>query len=807
MRFAPTKSLREKILGLQEELRAALSEYQQSQSVGQLGEGPGQPLVAEVPPSPDLAFPADHHRQWWHALSHQAELCLAIFDINLTYLEASTAWQQAFELPEGWQGRSHFEVHPEQVEQWEAIHHQILVGTSLRQEGILLKPNGEAGRWHQWHIFPWYQGEMVAGAIACAIERPSTWQATSRARKLKPSLDLAADVADLGIARWNYPEGVISLNEQLAQWLDQPVQQALPLEVFYQHIHPEDHEDFAFYWRQPWQENRFLEREYRLIGAGGRVYHCLEKIDFERDGQGKIVQAISAIHDISRLRETEASLEESELRFQGIFHQMFQFIGLLDPSGIVIEANETALQFGGLSSEEVIGRPFWEARWWQKDAATVADLKAAIQRAAQGELVRYEVEVLGIEDRMAAIDFSLKPVLNECGKVVLIIPEGRDITERREAERKLAAAQYMFEQFMTHTPALAWIKDEQLRFRYVNAPFERVLKVDKAWVIGKTDYDLLAPEQVPSIQANDQRVLDTGENITVIEHAPQEDGTLNYVLAYKFPVALQDGEKAVAGVAIDITDRVLAEEKLKKLNKALEERAEARGRQVRATEAELAKLAYSIAHDLRAPLRHISAYTDMVLEEEGDRLSEEGRQSMKNVLFSAERMGTLIDELLRYARSDRQELTYAPVNLNELVNEVIALIAPQDLAIDWQVATLPTISADRPMVQQVFQNVLENAVKFSRKQAKPRIEIGWEQDADHFTIFVKDNGVGFNPAYQAKLFRLFQRLHSAKEFEGTGMGLANVQRIIERHGGTVRAVGEQSKGATFFLSLPQSLLV
>jgi signal transduction histidine kinase len=222
---------------------------------------------------------------------------------------------------------------------------------------------------------------------------------------------------------------------------------------------------------------------------------------------------------------------------------------------------------------------------------------------------------------------------------------------------------------------------------------------------------------------------------------------------------------------------------------------------------ELESFAYSVSHDLRAPLRHTAGYAELLRRQASSVLDEKSLRFLDTIQESSRRMGVLIDDLLAFSRIGRAETNKTAVRLDQLVDEIVADLR-QDVSgreIAWKIATLPECYGDRAMLRVAFVNLISNAVKFTRKRKPAEIEIGCvDGKRNDVEIFVKDNGAGFDMQYQNKLFGVFQRLHLTDEFEGTGIGLATVQRIIQRHGGTVRAEGAVDRGATFYVSLPKA---
>lgn len=268
----------------------------------------------------------------------------------------------------------------------------------------------------------------------------------------------------------------------------------------------------------------------------------------------------------------------------------------------------------------------------------------------------------------------------------------------------------------------------------------------------------------------------------------------------------QNGRPQMAVVTIrDVTERRRAAAEILQLNWTLEQRVADRTAQLTAANKELESFSYSVSHDLRAPLRHVDGYAQLLQKRIGSTLDETNQRFLTNIIGSAKGLGQLIDELLEFSRMGRSELRHMEVDTQELVAGVRQALQPesQDRRIEWRIGELPRIQADPAMLRQVWSNLLGNAVKYTRGRDPARVEVFHRADeVDGHVFGVRDNGAGFDMRYADKLFGVFQRLHSQGEFEGTGIGLANVRRIIQRHGGRTWAEGAVGQGATFYFSLP-----
>jgi light-regulated signal transduction histidine kinase (bacteriophytochrome) len=269
-----------------------------------------------------------------------------------------------------------------------------------------------------------------------------------------------------------------------------------------------------------------------------------------------------------------------------------------------------------------------------------------------------------------------------------------------------------------------------------------------------------------------------------------------------------NGERSEIAVLISSFNEMLAQIQerdaaLREARDRLEQQVQERTAQLNAANADLEAFSYSVSHDLRAPLRHIGAFSRILSEEHGSEMEPEARQHLDRILNGVKNMSQLIEDLLKMAQIGGKEPVRVPTDLNLLLKDVLVDLGPEcgDRQIDWRIGNLPSVECDRGLISQAFTNLLSNAVKYTRRREIAVIEVGQVEEEGASVIFVRDNGAGFDQRYANKLFGVFQRLHRAEDFEGTGVGLSTVQRIIQKHGGEIWAKSEVDKGATFFFAL------
>jgi PAS domain S-box-containing protein len=551
-----------------------------------------------------------------------------------------------------------------------------------------------------------------------------------------------------------------------------------------------------------------LNYEETLLTADGQNMAVRTSKIPLRDPQGAIIGVLGTFEDITERKRAEEALRESEARYRTLFTQAPDAIFLENENDEILDVNPAACKLLGYSRDELLGM-------------RVSDLQSPETRGKRGKVIRGELSrhknspFESVDLRRDGSRVMVEISDSRMGDSGLVLSIVRDITERKLAEKELKNAHKQLERLLMFNedllsaiPTPVFYKDKDGRYLGCNHAFSEFTGISSEQIKGKTAMELWPGEDAKVYHEKDMELIRNPER-QIYEFRVREKNGVEHPVIFAKNV-FRDENKQIAGIVgafMDITERKHAEEEISKLNQELEDRVADRTAQLEAANKELEAFAYSVSHDLRAPLRHINGFLELLQKRNTNTLDAQSQHFMANISDSARRMSTLIDDLLSFSRMGRQEMSKTQVDLGQLIEDVIREFRPETEGrnIMWQIGSLPLVTGDRAMLRVVLVNLISNALKFTQSRSPAEIEVGWMPGhAKEITVFVRDNGAGFDMQYADKLFGVFQRLHRVDEFEGTGIGLANVQRIINRHGGRIWAQGEVDHGATFYFSLPQS---
>ena len=525
---------------------------------------------------------------------------------------------------------------------------------------------------------------------------------------------------------------------------------------------------------------------FEFQNADGPRY-LVARVAPERKPDGSFDSVVSIVRDVTDLQQAEKELEARERQYRLLFrshpHPMFVFdVHTLE----ILEVNDAAVDSYGYSRDEFQTmtildiRPEEDIPQWR--ASHDPNLEGSME-AGQWRHRSKDGTVMDVEIYTHATEFR-----GRRAEMALAI----NITDRAEAERARRESEARFTAFMNNNPAAAWIKDENGRYIYANRAALAIYQITEENLSVLDDEKLFSADVAKNLIQNDETVRRTREPLHTHESIDHPDGTRHIWMIVKFPLARSQEICHVGGFALDVTDRVQAEEELREYASKLEQ-----------SNRELEQFAYVASHDLQEPLRMVSSYTQLLARRYQDQLDADANEFIGYAVEGATRMQQLIDDLLAYSRVQSQRQAFMPVDLNQSLDAAIKNLAHPIRASGAVIRhdSLPTVRADRVQMQQVLQNLISNAVKF-RSRRTPEVTVSGREEEGEWIVSVSDNGIGLDPSYQERIFVIFQRLHSRSRYPGTGIGLAICKRIVERHGGRIWVESTPEQGSTFSFSIP-----
>jgi PAS domain S-box-containing protein len=524
-----------------------------------------------------------------------------------------------------------------------------------------------------------------------------------------------------------------------------------------------------------------------------------------KDDAGRTVKLIGVMQDIHEQKMAEVALRESEARNLALLQANPDIMFLVRRDGTFLDVHVRVPEALFLPAEEFIHKNISAVFPSELAQMTLRTCAAALDTGVE-QMMEYQLMV------KSGLRFFEARFIRCYEDVAMILV--RDIQDRKadelalkeanaEAQRSLALIQGL----LAAIPLPVYFKDVQGRFLGSNEAYCKNFNLTPEQILGKTPAEVW-PHSVGSLYAQKDAELLRNPGLQIYEHvSPDVNGQPQDVINFKTVFLNEVGDIAgIVGAIVDITDRKRAEAEVNRLNMELEDRVRRRTAQLEEANRELEAFAYSISHDMRAPLRAVDGFSQILAEDYDSVLDEMGKENLGRVRAAAQRMGIIIDGLMDLSNLSRVVLHISAVNLSELVQEIAVELgaADPDRIVDWSIQPDCIAMADPDLMYTALENLLSNAWKFTRGKPVARIEFGFLVEADGKSYFVRDNGVGFDMAYAEKLFGVFQRMHDVRKFPGTGIGLATVRRIITRHGGRIWAETQPNQGAAFFFSLPSS---
>ncbi|MCX6268638.1 MAG: PAS domain S-box protein [Bacteroidetes bacterium] len=519
------------------------------------------------------------------------------------------------------------------------------------------------------------------------------------------------------------------------------------------------------------------------------------------DQSGNIIGAIESIRDITESKLAEISLAESEKKFRTIAEQTSDLIAITDAAGCITYASSASRTLFACEPSEMCGRLFMEF-------LSENDIPKAME--AFRRTIELGSEVKNIELTMKRKDDSLfigeLTASNfhsgrENGSLVTI----HDITERKQTEQEVQKIAQHYQAIIEKAPDGFVLLSKEGTFKYISPAAKKMFGFDASADLTMNPAEHTHPDDLHMVLSDLTKIIEDPAYIPTLQYRYQDAiGNWRWIESTMSNLLSDPSVESLVINFRDIHERKLAENEIILLNKELDQRVKQRTAELEASNRELESFSYSVSHDLKAPLRHIRGFIDLVLENETTGLTEEKIGFLKTISHSATDMGQLIDAILSFSRLSQAPLRKTLIHSSDMVKEVVNFFGTeiQNRKINFNIDSLPDIHGDEELIRQVWTNLISNAIKYTGKKPEATIEIGSKESNTGTTFHIRDNGAGFNMKYAEKLFRVFQRLHKSRDFEGIGIGLANVNRIVSRHGGQCQAEGEPEKGATFYFTIP-----
>lgn len=579
-------------------------------------------------------------------------------------------------------------------------------------------------------------------------------------------------------------------------------------EAFLDVIHPDDREVVNLAYINSLKTKIPFSIDHRLLLSDGHIKYVHNQCETYYDDD-RPVRSIGTIQDISERKHIEEALRESEWRYREIFDNVLDGIYLLDVMEDdrfrTIEVNKALERITGIPRSFSVGKTQEET----VPAEVAAIVNKKYRHCVEAGIPVEEEAELDLPAGKRYFHSTLIPARDENGRIYRIVGISRDITDRKLAEEKIKESEQRLRLTVEAAQIGIWDWDIKNDRWFASPIYYTMLGYEpKFGFADRAEWlDRLHPDDAEKVSAKIQNVLSGNfKEYRYEARMRHANGSYRWQNVIGFGIERDDDGKVtrMIGIRMDIDERKRAEEKIQKLNQDLEKMVADRTAQLENANKELETFSYSVSHDLRSPLRSIDGFSQVLLEDYYDKLDDQGKNYLHKVRSASQHMAQLIDDILNLSRVNRFEIILQQVNLSDMVKKLADELVDMEpeRKIDFIVQKDVIVKGDERLLYIVIDNLVRNAWKFTSKHLTAKVEFGKQQQNDQTIYFIRDDGAGFEMQYAQKLFGAFQRLHSASEFPGTGIGLATVQRIIHKHGGNIWAEGEVEKGAAFYFTIP-----
>ena len=646
--------------------------------------------------------------------------------------------------------------------------------------------------------------EEATGDISFALDNfdkeRRRHQAEEKVLRSEERLKQAQALAHLGSWELDIGTGITLWSEESCRIYGiDPADNIISFADWASYIHPDDVERVMKLVEEQRESLSEIAFDHRIVRKDGSIRHLHAESKFEFDHDGQPISMYGISHDITEKKVAEKQKEFDKSNLDALINNTNDYMWSVDRDFKLITYNQPLYDIihQAIGRELMQGADMTSYAFSPEQANTY---KRFYERAFAGEsFTEIEKNTLPVE---VWSEISFCPIWDG-NKIIGAACHSRDITERKKAALKIEESEKKFRHLFYNNPMPLWILDPKTL---------KILDVNNASV----DIYGYSREEFLSMSALDIRPHEERERFRQLDHTYtglRNTGIWVHLKKDKTPIDVEvssggivyEGIQARLVLVNNVTERIKAESEIKELNENLENRVQQRTSELSEANKALEAFSYSVSHDLRAPVRSMVGFAKIIKQDYGAAMAPEEKELFGYIEDSGKRMSAIIDDLLKLAQYGNDKLTREPVDMAALINGVwqnIGRTNPHHTLLEM--SELPEVDVDMGMMQQVVVNLLTNAIKYSSKTKDPVVKIWCESGDEFYTFYFKDNGAGFDMKNYDRLFGAFQRLHSMNEFEGTGVGLTLVKRIIEKHGGTIAAEAEVNKGATFYFTLPRN---